>query len=241
MASDRRAGTGEGEEAMASGESMERLSPDELREILEAAPVAYVPLGTLEFHGWHLPLGFDALKVQALCDRLRERTGGVVLPPCFFGTGGGHRDYFGSIISEDELVRGNLLITGHRLIEMGFRVVVFLTGHYPTEQVELVHAVAEELAAAHPEAQVIGLAEPEAHPTEKCWDHAAKWETSLGMALTPDLVQMDRMAVHDDPIHGIYGEDPRETASAELGERTAEAIVSTLAATVAEALEDVQG
>ena len=35
--------------------------PDDLEAALAAAPVAYVPLGTYEHHGWLLPVGFDGI------------------------------------------------------------------------------------------------------------------------------------------------------------------------------------
>ena len=44
-------------------------------------------------------------------------------------------------------------------------------------------------------------------------DHAAKWETSILAHLRPELVDMSRLSDgRDDPLYGIYGDDPRETA-----------------------------
>ncbi|MHA1255309.1 MAG: creatininase family protein, partial [Promethearchaeota archaeon] len=37
------------------------LTPQEFQERLLEAPIAYLPLGTLEWHGRHLPLGADGL------------------------------------------------------------------------------------------------------------------------------------------------------------------------------------
>lgn len=76
----------------------ELTRPDELEAILKSAPVAYVPLGTYEHHGWHLPVCFDGIKAHELCLRMAKRTGGVVLPTFFYGTGGGHIGYKWTII-----------------------------------------------------------------------------------------------------------------------------------------------
>ena len=61
-------------------------------------------------------------------------------------------------------------------------------------------------------------------------DHAAKWETAILMHLRPDLVDLARL---DDRTAGeeggILGEDPRQTATPELGERIVAAIVERLA------------
>lgn len=211
----------------------ERALPGDLAHALAEAPIAYVPMGTLEFHGWHMPFGFDALKAHALCMRACARTGGMVLPPSFFGFAGGHRKYEGSIISEERLVGDNLVITLDRLYDMGFRTAVVLTGHYPLEQVELVHAVAAETNQKHPDMHVVGLAEPETFE-EWCGDHAAKWETSLGMVLIPELVHLEAMETQSEPLYGIYGDDPRAHASADLGQVTVDSIVDWLVTRVEE-------
>ena len=46
------------------------LLPWEFRERLAAKPVAYLPLGTLAWHGEHLPLGSDAIQSEVLRDGL---------------------------------------------------------------------------------------------------------------------------------------------------------------------------
>jgi len=49
-------------------------------------------------------------------------------------------------------------------------------------------------------------------------DHAAMNETSLVMALRPELVQMERLPEDPNSWHvGVGGKDPREFATAELG------------------------
>lgn len=46
-------------------------------------PVAYLPLGTLEWHGPHMPLGADGIQSKELFVRVAEKVGGVVLPMLF--------------------------------------------------------------------------------------------------------------------------------------------------------------
>jgi creatinine amidohydrolase len=211
----------------------ELLRPDELREVLAKTPVAYVPLGTLEFHGWHLPLGFDALKAHALCMLACAETGGTVLPPWFLGFEGGHRDFEGSILFDEDTFRAMVRRILGRLAAMGFRVIVLLTGHYPNQQMDAVREEAERFTARGG-ARALGLAEPEAYPGAFRGDHAAKWETSIAMHLMPELADFSLMAAHDDPVHGICGEDPRAAASAALGEETVHGMVATLVARVRE-------
>lgn len=218
----------------------ESLLPAGLERILETAPIAYVPLGTLEFHGWHLPFGFDALKAHAICRLLQEQTGGTVLPPSYFGFSGGHADYPGSIITGESAFRANLARTFERLHDMGFRTVVALTGHYPNEQVEATAETASAFNKRFTGCTFIGLSEPDAYPGEFRGDHAAKWETSIALHLMPEAVDFAAMESREDPLHGICGEDPRTTASPALGKETVDAIIETLLKQVKRALAQQQ-
>src|SRR4030095_4038544 len=61
------------------------LRPAEFRKRLQEKALAYLPLGTLEWHGEHLPLGADAIQSEALMIEAARRFGGIVLPPIFLG------------------------------------------------------------------------------------------------------------------------------------------------------------
>lgn len=240
---------------------MEEMHPDELEAVLDAAPVAFVPLGTFEHHGYHLPVCFDAVKAHALCLRVAEHTGGAVLPAFYYGTGGGHVGYKWTIILPEEQVRPILETTLDHLARFGFRVVMILTGHYPGEQVAMVRRLAEEAGARNPGTRFIGLTEPEVTtplPGDTyAADHAALYETSIACELNPAWVQMGRLtpghdparaalpetprsekSTHDPehPLYAIHGKDPRDHASPEKGRALVEEIVTRLAAMVEGAL-----
>jgi creatinine amidohydrolase len=240
---------------------MEEMTPDDLEAVLDAAPVAFVPLGTYEHHGWHLPIGFDAIKAHALSERVAQRTGGAVLPTFFYGTGGGHVTYKWTIILPEERIRPILQATLDRLASFGFKAVVILTGHYPREQVDMAHRLAEEAARRNPGTRYIGLSEAEVTTPlpgdTRRGDHAAKYETSIALALNPDWVKLhhltpdhdpDRVTLPDTPrndrpthdpthpLYAIYGDDPRETASEAIGRKLVEEIVRRLCEKVEDAL-----
>jgi creatinine amidohydrolase len=63
----------------------EELLPHELADALRQFPVAYVPAGSLEWHGRHLALGNDTLKAYGILLRTAKRYGGVVVPPTYWG------------------------------------------------------------------------------------------------------------------------------------------------------------
>jgi creatinine amidohydrolase len=61
------------------------LTPDGFRKRLSEAPIAYLPLGTLEWHGEHLPLGSDGLQSFSFMKDLARKAGGIVLPMLYLG------------------------------------------------------------------------------------------------------------------------------------------------------------
>jgi creatinine amidohydrolase len=167
--------------------------PDELQEAVERAPVAYWPLGLIEHHGWHLPVGFDGLKAEALCVRLARRTGGAVLPVMWWGAGGGHGPFKWTLYQDPAAARAILDGTLRKLVDFGFRCVVLVAGHYPWRSI--LDEVLPSLASERPDVLLIAgtemdLAEPE---VTLPGDHAARWETAYGLVLLPHLTEPGAM------------------------------------------------
>ena len=50
----------------------------------EACNLAYLPVGSLEWHGPHLPFGTDYMTVTHLAEEAARRYGGVVFPPIYY-------------------------------------------------------------------------------------------------------------------------------------------------------------
>lgn len=213
----------------------EELRPEEFIERINHFPVAYLPLGTLEWHGMHLPLGADGIQSMGVFKRLAGEIGGIVLPMLFLGPDCSvHKDndvFYGmdhysfdeaspqqlegsAYYIEDELFHGILDTIMHNLARAGFKVVIG-HGHGPsTTAFEKRKQIFEQnYGLITFNLWELGFTEDEGIQT----DHAAENETSLVMALRPELTDMDRLSSHDTPI-GVWGKDPRETASASLGE-----------------------
>ncbi len=171
----------------------ERLRPDELQEIVAATPVAYWPLGLLEHNGWHLPVGFDGVKANAICVRMAERTGGVVMPVMWWGSGGGHGAFNWTLYQPPEAVEAIFERTVRGLVDFGFRCVVMLCGHYPWRSV--LGKVLPGVERDRPEVRFIWGTEADiaAEDVRLHGDHAARWETAYGLALFPELVDMEAL------------------------------------------------
>ena len=61
------------------------LLPHEFRARLAERPLAYLPLGTLEWHGEHLPIGTDAIISEGIMVDAAREVGGIVMPPIHLG------------------------------------------------------------------------------------------------------------------------------------------------------------
>jgi creatinine amidohydrolase len=233
----------------------ELMYPEQFAEAVAGCPVAYVPLGLLEWHGDHLPLGVDGLKSHALCLAVaRAVGGGVVLPPFYVGRPG-FTSFPGTMTYRHEVVRDMLVGALEELEKMGFRVVLLLAGHYGRPQQE---TIAEAVAAfsTHSAVKVLALCETEAveHLGYR-GDHGGPWETSMTLALLPEVVRLEafRPGDQDIPQYKVsprpdrYGfelgdyrfswrEDVRRSVSAEDARHKLEDVVRELAKRVQESL-----
>jgi creatinine amidohydrolase len=206
----------------------ERLRPRDMEKRVDELPVVYVPFGSLEWHGYHNPLGLATIKARELCLRAAEQRGGVVTPATFWPIGGMPHPW--TVRMSPKLIHQLAAAIFQQMAHVGFRVVIAVTGHYGVEQV--LHIKKSALEVMYQTGlSIYALPEYEV-TTEEGYrgDHAAKWETSLTQFLFPDLVDMSEAEPEGQPMDGVGGEDPRVHASRELGEETAGLIVERLAA-----------
>ena len=214
----------------------EELLPAEFEKILKKAPVAYLPWAALEWHGYHMALGNDGLKAHGILQRVAEKTGGVVLPAVWCGFDTLKLDSHGGFPLTLEFKRETVmqLLTEYleQLSDIGFELIVVLSGHYGPPHIAALVEAANLFTIWQTQRQTRVWIIPEYDLVTDLGyrgDHAAKWETAILMHLRPELVDLSRL---DDrtagEAGGILGEDPRQTATPELGGQIVEAIVQRL-------------
>jgi creatinine amidohydrolase len=223
----------------------ERLLPRELQALAAASPIAYVPVGTLEFHGEHLPFGVDGFSAHRLCLRAADHSGGVVLPPTYLAAG--CLDMPFTLTFDLELVHAWVRATLDQLAVRGFRAAVVLTGHGPLDLNHLLKRACREAEAARPGFAAYGLCWLELNASRLTGpetgeptvvDHAAMVETSWMLALEPHLVRVDRLSADPAARHdGVYGPNPRFTASMPFGRAQIEACAALLGRRARELVE----
>jgi len=224
-----------------------KLRPKQFRAEICRAPVAYLPLGTLEWHGEHLPLGSDALQAHSFFLKAAAELGGIVLPPLFVGPD--RRDQDTDLIGMDscpldpgayppQKLAGSAywiddstfaqILSGilRQVARAGFKAVV-AHGHGPSTS--LLNRFSQKWQDDFGLAIISLWNELGNQGLGFMVDHAAANETSLMMALHPELVDLAEVGGQS-PLVGIAGLDPRIHASADLGSRIIEAQISWLKA-----------
>jgi creatinine amidohydrolase len=208
---------------------LEELDPAGIEARLAEKPALVLALGTIEWHSHHLPLGLDLLKAAAIAEHTAERSGAVLAPPAWWAAGGVPFPY--TLTLPGSLTEPVLAAVLQGFAAMGFRAICILNGHYGLE-----NSIAVRRAAlACESATVVPLADYELLTDLGArGDHAGIWETSLLMAVRPDLVRLDVTG----ELPGVIGDDPRGGASRELGEQGLELASTRAAAALDRALEE---
>jgi creatinine amidohydrolase len=210
---------------------LEEMFPWQLARIIHQAPLCYLPLGTLEWHGEHNAIGLDALKAHAICLRAARQSGGAVAPPLFWATDSREELEDGRYLTggvehgERYHVPGNMFWlrpeTYQGLLEdlyetmwrRGFRAILVLCGHWSRYTLPSVRASGEAFQARHPEtgwAMVIDYEiVPDLHYPH---EHAAGGETSLLMAIRPELVDLSKTFETDASLGPYYLGEPDHLA-----------------------------
>ena len=168
-----------------------------------AAYTCVLPIGILEKHGPHLPMGADLIHVRELSARAAKQEYAVVFPDFFYGQIYEAKHQPGTFALPSRVVWDLLDATVEEIARNGFKRIVIVNGHGGNPEL-LRFFIQSQLerrrdyvvyyfdSYTDPEferkAQALRKSDPEIDM------HAGENETSLLMHLRPDLVQMDRAA-----------------------------------------------
>ncbi len=202
------------------------MFPWELAQAIAHTPICYLPLGVLEWHGEHNAVGLDAIKAHALCVRAAQYSGGVVAPPLYWATDSREELDDGAYLTggvehgERYHVPGNMFWirpeTFHSLLldiyeavrRRGFRAIMVVSGHW-SDNLPVIRASGEQFQAQHPDTKWALLTDLEVAPDlHYPHEHAAGGETSLLMAIRPDLVDLSKTLETDGALRSYYAEMP---------------------------------
>jgi creatinine amidohydrolase len=238
------------------------LRPGQIVERRKACPVAYIPLGNLEWHGVHNCVGTDTLQAEGMAIACAREGGGLAFPPLWYGESRSEALMEANAKDRDKIAEGmglspdNFLpermpfapseqaIAYHKLLlhvlaeveSLGFEIGVLVAGHYPL----IDHARAAVLQ--HNQRWysrwrgMLAWAFVDylvvRDQYECAGDHAGGWETSHMMYLHPETVDLALLPPKGQPLVGAGGRMAPQDANAEFGRKTMEAAVAVAVAEV---------
>lgn len=194
--------------------ALAELTYPEVEALLaDARPkVAILPIGSTEAHGPHLPLNTDSLIGDAVAARAAEQLTrhdlvAVHFPPIHYAVTDWAGSFAGSLSIPAETAISLVLHTCTAARAMGFDYVAIFTAHLEPDHIASLREVVRRFdnstgaALIFPDTTRRALASrltPE-YQSGSC--HAGQYETSLVLALRPDLVRRELM--HDLPAHVV--------------------------------------
>ncbi len=228
---------------------LDELSTVEAAQAAKEGAVVIFPIGSVEEHGVHLPLGTDSIQPEYIALEVAKRTGCLVAPPFRYGICNATRNFAGTLtIQFDTLYRLAHDVLSE-LVRSGFRRIMVLSGHAGNSHMVALRMAAQDVVVnsegANGEAKVrimvlsdFDFAEDLATELADVHDgHAGTLETSRILAIKPELVKakgeagkwnMPRFEVVAHPEKyfpsGVNG-DPT-VASAEKGKKINQYIIN---------------
>ncbi len=182
----------------------EEFTSPEIDRLDRDSTVVLAPIGSIEQHGRHMPLGTDSMLAHAVALGAAERVEGtIVLPPPWYGFSPHHMRFPGTVtLTVPTLIALIEDIVGS-VVAHGFRRIALVNGH--GGNVGAIDMLAASLGARHyGRARIVGLTYFQLareriadirESDEGGMGHACEFETAMMLHLQPNLVKMDRAAV----------------------------------------------
>ncbi|WP_309493627.1 creatininase family protein [Candidatus Hecatella orcuttiae] len=223
---------------------LEEMNWKELEKALRETKTVIVPCGSTEEHGYHLPLSTDTLIACEIARRTAERVNVLVAPPINYGVCRSTGSFPGTLTISLDALRALVEEICESLHAHGFRNIILLPGHLGAAQMVGLELAAQKLVEKHQDLSMAVVRWEEAikkltgtvlkDPRD---GHAGEAETSLMLALKPELVRMEKTVDEHPrfPEHlvvakpgdylksGVMGSPTK--ASREKGEKILEALV----------------
>jgi creatinine amidohydrolase len=193
-----------------------------LADRIDDASVALLPAGAIEQHGPALPLGTDLFAAEAIADGV-DSEDVLVLPPVPIGVSDHHRQFHGTLWTDPATLAAYVGDVAESLASHGLRKVVVVNGHGGND--DALERVARNLRDRETAFVVPWNWWSNLHHLlaslfqARAIGHADAVETSLLLAVRPDLVREDALEAAETGASEQWG---REVAGANVGFDAAE-------------------
>jgi creatinine amidohydrolase len=179
----------------------ELLASDWPKALTQSSATCVLPIGILEKHGPHAPIGSDLIHVREWAARATRREYAVVFPDYFYGQINEARHQPGTFSLPPQVVWELLQSTCDEIGRNGFKRIVIVNGHGGNPEL-LRYFIQTQLGQRRPYVVYLFDPAPDAaldgkveklRRSDPAGDmHAGERETSTLLYLRPDLVKLDR-------------------------------------------------
>jgi len=176
------------------------LTYQDLEKLDRDRTVVLLPVGSIEVHGPHLPLGQDTMAVYMVSvEASRRSQPSLVLPPLYYAYVPENRHFPGTISLDGELLTRLLEKICDEVYRNGFKKILIVNGHGGNTRV--LRFFLREMQEKGKRYLVYILADPwlpiqdvigKVRETEIV-GHACEIETSTSLYLFPELVRLERV------------------------------------------------
>jgi creatinine amidohydrolase len=177
----------------------EIASPDFARAVAQSGGTCVVPLGILEKHGPHLPIGTDLIDCREISQRAAAAEYTIVFPPYFVGQIFEAKHQPGTIAYGSRMMLDVLQQTCDELARNGIKKIILVNGHGGNDP--FLHFFCQAQLESRRD-YVVYLFEPAYDQATEARlnkmrkttadGHAGEEETSVMLAHHPELVRLDR-------------------------------------------------
>lgn len=190
---------------------IEELTSYEFEELSKRIKGVILPVGSIEAHGPHLPLGTDLFTIYEICKRVIKRIEVFLAPPLYFGLCRSTRDIPGTLSLRGETLKSLLFDLLESFYRQGLRKFIILSGHAGGTHNAFIIDTAEQFIEKYPQtrffvADIINLLKDTLKELgiPENDSHAGEWETSLILYLKNELVKPLDKAFEDYPAFPKY-------------------------------------
>lgn len=171
----------------------------ECEEFLQKVKVAIVPVGSAEEHGLHLPLNTDTITAYEIALLAAQKKNALVLPPITYGVCRSTSEFPGTITLSFDTMRGIVRDILEELVDQGVKKIILLCGHWGSSHLTALKEASRMIKQREKEVEILivplgSLLDDEAKSVLEAEKeeagHAGEFETSLMLALKPNLVKM---------------------------------------------------
>lgn len=176
----------------------ELTSPDFITAVERSAKTCVIPLGILEKHGPHMPLGTDLIDVRKIATMAAEEEFTIIFPPFYFGQIYEAMQQPGTVAYSPHTVLTVLQETCDEIHRNGIEKIILVSGHGGNNSL-LPYFCQMQLEKQKDYAVYLFRPEDSEDFQDRLnkmkktdWDgHAGETETSMMLANRPDLVKLD--------------------------------------------------